>query len=127
MIRNNISMTIHEAKSDTDVAIILNKLLNTKFFTVSCSFSKRQLKNNNDQVCLLQAMMLLDRSYVSGFVLKDFSKTSTMEYAESIKGNYTAKQNNLLSSVVQYLTEAFPEKNSQLKKIVFRYSYILQM
>ena len=111
------SAQICKAKAGTDVAIILNELLNTKFFTVSCCFSKGQLKASDDQRCLLQAMMLLDRNYVHGFVLKDFSETSLMEYAESIKGNYTAKQSNLLNSVVQYLTEAFPEKNKQLKKI----------
>ena len=111
------SAQICKAKAGTDVAIILNELLNTKFFTVSCCFSKGQLKASDDQRCLLQAMMLLDRNYISGFVLKDFSETSIMEYAESIKGNYTAKQSNLLNSVVQYLTEAFPEKNKQLKKI----------
>lgn len=111
------SAQICKAKAGTDVAIILNELLASKFFTVSCCFSKGQLKASDDQRCLLQAMMLLDRNYVPGFVLKDFSETSIMEYAENIKGNYTAKQSNLLHSVVQYLTEAFPEKNKQLKKI----------
>ena len=78
------SAQICKAKAGTDVAIILNELLNTKFFTVSCCFSKGQLKASDDQRCLLQAMMLLDRNYISGFVLKDFSETSIMEYAESI-------------------------------------------
>lgn len=111
------SAQICKAKAGTDVAIILNELLSSKFFAISCCFSKGQIKASDDQRCLLQAMMLLDRNYISGFVLKDFSETSIMEYAESIKGNYTAKQSNLLNSVVQYLTEAFPEKNKQLKKI----------
>lgn len=40
-----------------------------------------------------------------------------MGYSESIKGCYTDKQSNLLKSAVQYLNDAFPEKNKQLKKI----------
>lgn len=111
------SAQICKAKAGTDVAIILNELLASRFFTQSCSFSKGQLKASDDQRCLLQTMMLLDRNYVPGFVLRDFSENSIMEYAERIKGNYTDKQSNLLHSVVQYLTDAFPEKNKQLKKI----------
>ena len=111
------SAQICKAKAGTDVAIILNELLGSRFFAVSSSFSRGQLKASDDQRCLLQAMMLLDRNYIAGFALKDFSEKSIMEYAESIKGNYTDKQNNLLHSVVQYLTDAFPEKNKNIKKI----------
>lgn len=111
------SAQLCKAKAGTDVAILLNELLASKFFTESCNFTKGQLKASDDQRCLLQAMMLLDRNYVSGFEVRDFSETSIMEYAESIKGNYTDKQSNLLKAVVQYLTEAFPEKNKNLKKI----------
>lgn len=111
------SAQLCKAKAGTDVAILLNELLTSKFFTESASFTKSQLKTSDDQRCLLQAMMLLDRNYVSGFQFKDFSETSLMEYAESIKGCYTDKQSNLLRSTVQYLTEAFPVKDKQLKKI----------
>ena len=40
-----------------------------------------------------------------------------MAYAESIKNGYTDKQSNLLRSAVQYLTEAFPVSDKQLKNI----------
>ena len=103
------SAQLCKARAGTDVAILLNDLLTSKFFTESASFTKAQLKTSDDQRCLLQAMMLLDRNYVSGFEMKDFS--------ESIKGCYTDKQSNLLRSAVQYLTEAFPVKDKQLKKI----------
>lgn len=106
-----------KVRGGTGVAIIINEILNAKFFTVSCFFTKGQLKARDDQRCILQTMMLMDRNYVSGFELKDFSEASIMEYAESVKGNYTHKQSNLLHSVVQYLTDAFPEKNKLLKKI----------
>lgn len=111
------SSQLCKAKAGTSNAILINELLGSRFFSESCCYTKGQLKASDDQRCLLQGMMLLDRNYVPGFELKDFSETSIMEYAEGIKGNYTAKQSNLLHSVVQYLTEAFPEKNKQLKKI----------
>lgn len=111
------SAQLCKAKAGTDVAILLNELLTSRFFTESASFTKAQLKTSDDQRCLLQAMMLLDRNYVSGFEFKDISETSLMEYAESIKGCYTDKQSNLLRSAVQYLTDAFPVRDKNLKKI----------
>lgn len=111
------SAQLCKAKAGTNIAVMVNELLSSKFFTESACFTKAQLKASDDQRCLLQAMMLLDRNYVPGFVLKDFSETSLMEYAESIKGNYTDKQKNILYSAVQYLADAFPKMNKQLKKI----------
>lgn len=111
------SAQLCKARAGTDVAILLNELLTSKFFTESASFTKAQLKTSDDQRCLLQAMMLLDRNYVAGFEFKDISETSLMEYAESIKGCYTDKQSNLLRSAVQYLTDAFPVRDKNLKKI----------
>lgn len=111
------SAQLCKAKAGTDVAILLNELLTSHFFAESASFTKSQIKASDDQRCLLQAMMLLDRNYISGFEFKDFSETSLMEYAEGIKGCYTDKQSDLLRSAVQYLTDAFPQPNKQLKKI----------
>lgn len=112
-----ISAQLSKAEAGIDVAILLKELLASKFFTESCSFTKEQLIANDSQRCLLQAMMLLDRYYVSGFEVRNFSEASIMEYAEGIKENYTDKQRNLLKSVVQYLTDAFPKRNKNLKKI----------
>lgn len=111
------SAQLCKAKAGTDVAILLNELLTSHFFAESASFTKSQLKASDDQRCLLQAMMLLDRNYISGFEFKDFSETSLMEYAESIKGCYSDKQSDTLKSTVEYLTDAYPQPNKQLKKI----------
>lgn len=111
------SAQLCKARAGTDVAILLNELLTSHFFAESASFTKAQLKTSDDQRCLLQAMMILDRNYAAGFEFRDISETSLMEYAENIKGCYTARQSSLLRSTVQYLTEAFPVKEKQLKKI----------
>lgn len=111
------SAQLCKAKAGTDVAILLNKLLSSHFFTESASFTKGQIRSSDDQRSLLQSMMLLDRNYIAGFEFKDFSETSLMAYAESIKGCYSDKQSDTLQSAVEYLTDAFPEKNKNLKKI----------
>lgn len=108
---------VAKAKVGVEIAEFINELLTSKFFTTSCNFSKAQLKASDDQKVLIQSMMLLDTNNVADFELKDFSENSILEYSESIRGTYTDKQSNILKSAIQYLTDAFPEKNKQLRKI----------
>ena len=108
---------VAKAKVGVEIAEFINELLTSKFFTTSCNFSKAQLKASDDQKVLIQSMMLLDTNNVLDFELKDFSENSILEYSESIRGTYTDKQSNILKSAIQYLTDAFPEKNKQLRKI----------
>lgn len=108
---------VAKAKVGVEIAELINELLTSKFFTVSCNFSKAQLKASDDQKVLIQSMMLLDTNNVPDFELKDFSENSILEYSESIRRTYTDKQSNILKSAIQYLTDAFPEKNKQLRKI----------
>ena len=108
---------VAKAKVGVEIAELINELLTSKFFTTSCNFSKAQLKASDDQKVLIQSMMLLDTNNVLDFELKDFSENSILEYSESIRGTYTDKQSNILKSAIQYLTDAFPEKNKQLRKI----------
>mgnify|MGYP004667093955 FL=1 len=108
---------VAKAKVGVEIAELINGLLTSKFFTVSCNFSKAQFKASDDQKVLIQSMMLLDTNNIPDFELKDFSENSILEYSESIRGTYTDKQSNILKSAIQYLTDAFPEKNKQLRKI----------
>lgn len=108
---------VAKAKVGVEIAELINGLLTSKFFTVSCNFSKAQLKASDDQKVLIQSMMLLDTNNIPDFELKDFSENSILEYSESIRGTYTDKQSNILKSAIQYLTDTFPEKNKQLRKI----------
>lgn len=119
-LNNSVPLTksqVAKAKVGVDMAIMLNELLASKFFTISCNFSKGQLKASDDQRCLIQSMMLLDTNYIPDFVLKDFSETSILEYSEGIRENYSDKQSNIIKSAIPFLTDAFPEKNKQLRKI----------
>lgn len=119
-LNNSTALTksqIAKARIGVELAGMINELLASKFFTVSCNFTGAQLKASDDQRCLLQSMMLLDTNYVAGFELKDFSEVSILEYSESIRENYSDRQCNLLKSSIQYLADAFPEKNRQIRKI----------
>ena len=108
---------VAKAKVGVEIAEFINELLTSKFFTTSCNFSKAQLKASDDQKVLIQSMMLLDTNNVLDFELKDFSETSILEYSESIRENYSDKQRDTIKSAIEYLTDAFPEKNKQLRKI----------
>lgn len=108
---------VAKAKVGVEIAEFINELLTSKFFTTSCNFSKAQLKANDDQKVLIQSMMLLDTNNVSDFELKDFSENSILEYSENIRENYGDKQRDIVKSAIEYLTDAFPEKNKQLRKI----------
>lgn len=111
MHRNSISMT------GTDLAILLNELLNSRFFTERVAFTKSQRRESPAWNYLLQAMMLLDRKYVAGFEVKDFSEASLADYVERIGGRCSDMQSVLLRSAVQYLTDAFPEEEKRLAGI----------
>lgn len=109
---------VAKAKVGTDIAIFINKLLGMRFMAESCNFSKAQRKNSDDQRVILQSAMLFDRNY-KGLEVADLSEKSIMEYAESIKGNFSVQQENILLSAFEYLSGAFPpEINKNLRKVV---------
>lgn len=107
---------ISKAKMGTTMAEFINELLKSKFMSESGNFSASQRKSNDDQKCIIQGMMLLDKKYAS-YELVDFSETSIMSYSESVKNNYSNKQQNIILSAIQYLNDAFPTSNKSLRKI----------
>ncbi|SEW31828.1 DUF262 domain-containing protein [[Clostridium] fimetarium] len=107
---------ISKAKMGTDMAAFMNGLLKSKFINESVNFSASQRKSNDDQKAIIQAMMLLSKEYAE-FKLVDFSETSIMNFSESVKNNYSNKQQNILLSAIEYLGDAFPDRNKSLRKI----------
>lgn len=100
----------------TNIAIVVNKLLQKRFFVESCNFSNSQRKNSDDQKSLFLGMMLLDY-HNDCYELEDFCEKSIMQYASSIKNNYSDLQINNLYSCIEFLTDAFPSKQKTLRKI----------
>ena len=104
-----------KALAGINISTLVNELLSSKFFSQSCYFSATQLRNADNQKALFQAMMLLDRNYINGFSLVDFSEKSIEAYAKSIHDDY--KQIDTIKSAVEFLSDAFSEKSKHLKKI----------
>ena len=100
----------------TENARFINSILTGSFFTEKCNFSKLQLRKSDDMCTLLQSMMLLDHKY-NNYEYASISADEVMKYSAAIKGNYSEEQKDLLLEIIDYLDEAFDEKEKLLKKI----------
>ena len=100
----------------TENARFINQILTGSFFTEKCNFSKLQLRKSDDMCTLLQSMMLLDHKY-NNYEYASISADEVMKYSAAIKGNYSEEQKDLLLEIIDYLDEAFDEKEKLLKKI----------
>lgn len=100
----------------TENARFINSILTGSFFTEKCNFSKLQLRKSDDMCTLLQSMMLLDHKY-NDYEYASISADEVMRYSAAIKGNYSEEQKDLLLEIIDYLDEAFDEKEKLLKKI----------
>ena len=108
---------IAKSSAGVEMAVFINELLTSKFFTESANFTKAQLKSEDPQRVLFQSMMLLDDIYVDDFTLKDFSENTILDYAASIKNQYGDKQRNLIRSALEFLEKAFPQKDKEIRKV----------
>ena len=100
----------------TENARFINSILTGSFFTEKCNFSKLQLRKSDDMCTLLQSMMLLDHKY-KDYEYASISADEVMKYSAAIKGNYSEEQKDLLLEIIDYLDDAFDEKEKLLKKI----------
>ena len=100
----------------TENARFINSILTGSFFTEKCNFSKLQLRKSDDMCTLLQSMMLLDHKY-NDYEYASISADEVMKYSAAIKGNYSEEQKDLLLEIIDYLDDAFDEKEKLLKKI----------
>lgn len=97
-------------------AKFIKSILSDRFFSEICQFSALQRRKSDDMCTLLQAMMLLDNRY-EGYEFSSISADEIMQYAASIKNNYSEEQKNRLYDIIDYLEKVFPEKDKMLKKI----------
>lgn len=97
-------------------ATFVKSILSDKFFSEICQFSALQRRKSDDMCTLLQAMMLLDSKY-NGYEYASISANEIMQYAVSIKNNYSDAQKEKLFDILDYLEKVFPERDKMLKKI----------
>ena len=78
------------------------------FFQNSLNLTLAMLRREDDFLMLLTTMMLLERNYKDGFVIKTSASASEcVRFAESIRGNYPADKRETIELLVTYLDEAF--------------------
>lgn len=97
-------------------AKFIKSLLSDRFFSEICQFSALQRRKSDDMCTLLQAMMLLDSRY-EGYEYASISADATMQYAASIKNNYSEEQKEHLFDIIDYLEKVFPKPEKMVKKI----------
>lgn len=85
-----------------------NKLVASDFFQKSLNLTLAQLRREDDFLCLLTTMMLLDDKYYNDFAIKtSASAAECVRFAESIKNNYSEDKKETVELLVEYLNEAF--------------------
>ncbi len=118
-LNNGVTLTKSQkskAKLGMSISRFIDSVLERKFFANVCHFTAAQFRRAADQCTLLQAMMLLDMKH-NGFELKSISETHILEYAESLHNNYSEDQQERIEKVMDYLEEAFDQKEKFMKKI----------
>lgn len=85
-----------------------NSLVASEFFQKSLNLTLAQLRREDDFLCLLTTMMLLDDKYYNDFSIKtSASAAECVRFAESIKNNYSEDKKETVELLVEYLNEAF--------------------
>lgn len=94
-------------KMGAELASWANELVKTDFFQKSLNLTVTQLRREDDFLCLMQSMMLLDRRYDNGFVIKtSASAAECVRFAEHIRGVYPQEKKEVIEKLVAYLNEA---------------------
>ena len=110
--------TIQKAKPKlgTDLISFLNeKILSFDFFTQAINITAAQARREEDLCILLQTMLLLD-NMSKGYSYTSISTANCLQYAETIRGDYSQEKRETLRQLFEYLSHAFPDKNKFLRK-----------
>jgi len=97
-------------------SIFINEILESRFFTDKCNFTKRQLIQSADLCTLLQGMMLLDSKY-RGYEFPNISDDEVMAYSKWINSNYPDECRYRLKKIIAFLDNLFYMKEKNLRKV----------
>ena len=81
------------------------ELLSTSFFQKALNLTVAQLRREDDFLCLMQIMMLIDGFNVRTMV----SAAECVRFAESIRNNFSEEKMRNIETLVGYLNDAFTE------------------
>ncbi len=118
-LNNGVALTKGQqsrSKMGTEVATFVNNMLEKDFFTKIAHFTPLQFRRAADQLCLIQAMCLMDVRY-NNYELVSISENDMFNYASSLRNNYPEESQNRIKMAVDYLEDAFGENEKFIKKI----------
>lgn len=108
---------IQKARTEmgTELAQWTKEMTQFPFFTQAVSFTLAQARRESELEVLLQSMLLMDAKE-EGYNYKAISMREVMKYCHDIRGNYTDQKKGAIQCIIEYLSDAFPEKHRFLKK-----------
>ncbi len=118
-LNNGVALTKGQqsrSKMGTEVSTFVNNMLGKDFFTKIAHFTPLQFRRAADQLCLIQAMCLMDVKD-GKYELASISENDMFNYATSLRNNYPESSKERVSKAIDYLEDAFGEKEKFLKKI----------
>ena len=99
----------------TELATWTREITCSPFFQNSVPMTLAQARRESELEILLQSMLLLDARH-QNYDYKAISMREVTKYCKEIRGNYTKEKRELISKIVTFLTDAFPQKTKFLKK-----------
>jgi len=94
------------------LATFIDEVTALEFFKTKAHFTKRQLKQGEDQTCILQTLMLLTE-----YKYKTFGNDDLSDFAKYYRANYTEEELKNCIDLFTSLNDMFEEKHKQIKKI----------
>lgn len=117
-LNNSSPLTlIQKARTEmgTELATWTREITCSPFFQNSVPMTLAQARRESELEILLQSMLLLDARHYN-YDYKAISMREVTKYCKEIRGNYTKEKRELISKIVTFLTDAFPQKTKFLKK-----------
>lgn len=117
-LNNSSPLTlIQKARTEmgTELATWTREITCSPFFQNSVPMTLAQARRESELEILLQSMLLLDARHYN-YDYKAISMREVTKYCKEIRGNYTKEKRDLISKIVTFLTDAFPQKTKFLKK-----------
>ena len=117
-LNNSSPLTlIQKARTEmgTELATWTREITCSPFFQNSVPMTLAQARRESELEILLQSMLLLDARH-QNYDYKAISMREVTKYCQEIRGNYPKEKRELISKIVTFLTDAFPQKMKFLKK-----------
>ena len=93
----------------------LDEMLCYEFINKSCGITKEPEKDTFVRVCMIKSMLLSDREYWRSFAKEASLEAHICRYIEMWEEKETSMQQNLFRSAIEFLGQAFLEKEVVVK------------